>query len=111
MLTHLLLPQLVAGAKDNDGNNARIVNVSSSALECNTINYEDFRENVLAQLLAAKHLNKICMDKGLKVQAHAAYSLDIDKEVASMPICASLDSIPDLFFMVCLIEIRFAKLF
>ena len=42
LLTHLLLPQLVKGSKNNDGKNSRIVNVSSCVHRVCDMNYEDF---------------------------------------------------------------------
>jgi NAD(P)-dependent dehydrogenase (short-subunit alcohol dehydrogenase family) len=42
LLTHLLLPQIIAGSKNNDGKNARIVNVSSCVHRVTDIDYEDF---------------------------------------------------------------------
>jgi NAD(P)-dependent dehydrogenase (short-subunit alcohol dehydrogenase family) len=42
MLTHLLMPQLVAGSQDNDGKNVRIVNVSSCVHRITDIDYDDF---------------------------------------------------------------------
>lgn len=41
LLTHLLMPQLVAGAQNND-RNVRIVNVSSCVHRQTDIDYEDF---------------------------------------------------------------------
>ena len=42
LLTHLLMPQLIAGSNDNDGENVRIVNVSSCVHKRCVINYDDF---------------------------------------------------------------------
>lgn len=42
LLTHLLMPLLIAGSKANDGKNARIVNVSSCVHRVANMNYEDF---------------------------------------------------------------------
>lgn len=42
LLTHLLMPQLVAGSKANDSGNARIVNVSSCVHRVCEMDYEDF---------------------------------------------------------------------
>lgn len=42
LLTHLLMKQLIAGAKDNDGRNVRIVNVSSCVHLVAEISYNDF---------------------------------------------------------------------
>lgn len=42
LLTHLLMPQLTMGSKDNNGKNVRIVNVSSCVHRVAEINYKDF---------------------------------------------------------------------
>lgn len=42
LLTHLLMKQLIAGAKDNNSKNVRIVNVSSCVHRCAEISYNDF---------------------------------------------------------------------
>lgn len=85
LLTHLLMPQLVAGSEDNEGNNSRIVNVSSCANEAGTLNYEDFNyeryfhtglayaDSKLAQLMFTRHFQKLSDAEGLKVQMFAAH--------------------------------------
>jgi NAD(P)-dependent dehydrogenase (short-subunit alcohol dehydrogenase family) len=42
LLTHLLMPQIIKGSKDNDGKNARIINVSSCVYKAGTIDFDDF---------------------------------------------------------------------
>jgi NAD(P)-dependent dehydrogenase (short-subunit alcohol dehydrogenase family) len=42
LLTHLLMPLLIAGSKNNDGKNSRIVNVSSCIHRIGEIDYDDF---------------------------------------------------------------------
>jgi NAD(P)-dependent dehydrogenase (short-subunit alcohol dehydrogenase family) len=42
LLTHLLLPQLIAGSENFDGKNVRIVNVSSCAHYTTDIDFDDF---------------------------------------------------------------------
>lgn len=43
LLTHLLMPQLIAGSHDNEGKNVRIVNVSSCVHTLTKeIDYDDF---------------------------------------------------------------------
>lgn len=42
LLTHRLLPQLIAGSECNDGKNSRIVNVSSCIHRISEMDYEDF---------------------------------------------------------------------
>lgn len=85
LLTHLLMPQLVEGSKQNKGKNARVVNVSSCANQAGIIKYDDFNcekyyngdlayaDSKLAQIMGAKHLETMCKEKGWKVQNHAAH--------------------------------------
>lgn len=42
LLTHLLIPNLIAGSRENEGKNVRIVNVSSCVHKLCDIDYEDF---------------------------------------------------------------------
>lgn len=42
LLTHLIMPQLIAGSQNNDGKNVRIVNVSSCVHRLTDIDYDDF---------------------------------------------------------------------
>lgn len=42
LLTHLLMPQLIAGSNNNDGLNARVINVSSCVHKYTDMDYEDF---------------------------------------------------------------------
>jgi NAD(P)-dependent dehydrogenase (short-subunit alcohol dehydrogenase family) len=42
LLTHLLMPQLIAGSNNNDDKNVRIVNVSSCVHSLTDIDYDDF---------------------------------------------------------------------
>lgn len=85
LLTHLMWPLLLAGSEINDGNNSRVVNVSSCANECGSLNYNDFNydkyfhtglaygDSKLAQIVSVRRLEKICNQNGWKVQSHAAH--------------------------------------
>lgn len=42
LLTHLLLPQLISGSKDNNRLNSRIINISSCVHKSTDIDFEDF---------------------------------------------------------------------
>lgn len=42
LLSHLLMPQIIAGSRDNDGRNARIVNTTSCVHKAGVIDYDDF---------------------------------------------------------------------
>lgn len=42
LLTHLLMPQMIAGSKNNDNKNVRIVHVSSCVHKAASIDYNDF---------------------------------------------------------------------
>jgi NAD(P)-dependent dehydrogenase (short-subunit alcohol dehydrogenase family) len=85
LLAHLLMPQLIAGSQDNEGRNARIVNVSSCANESGSLNYQDFNyeryyhaglayaDSKLAQIMFTKHLQRLCNEKHLNIQIYAAH--------------------------------------
>ncbi|CAO1433351.1 unnamed protein product [Diamesa serratosioi] len=85
LLTHLLMPQLKAGALNNNGKNVRIVNVSSCVNNIGIVDYEDFQsknyyypadaynKSKLAQVLFTKHMEVICKEQGLNIQSHAPH--------------------------------------
>lgn len=115
LLTHLLMPQLIAGG-NSEGGNARIVNVSSCAHECGSINYEDFNytkyyhtglaygDSKLAQILSMKHLEKICVKRGWKVQSHAAHPGVVDTDIFKHSVWGSLTFFRRLIFKVNITE-------
>lgn len=112
LLSHLLLPQLIAGSENNDGVNVRIVNVSSCAHECGKLNFDDFNyekyfhtglaygDSKLAQIVAMKHFDKICQEKGWKIQSHAAHPGIVDTDIFHNSIWGSLSWARRLFFKV-----------
>lgn len=103
LLTHLLLPQLIAGSECNDGKNARIVNVSSCIHRVAEIDFEDFHckwdvmislfkclckflflrkfyypadaygKSKLAQVYFTKYLETIFKERGLKIESYAPH--------------------------------------
>lgn len=85
LLTHLLMPQLIAASKNNEGKNARIVNVSSCIHKISDMDYDDFHctkfyypvdayaKSKLAQVYFSKYLDKILTEKGINVQVHAVH--------------------------------------
>lgn len=111
LLTHRLLPQLIAGS--NDGKNARIVNVSSCIHRVAEIDFEDFHskyeflkkllkniltndltffrksyypadaygKSKLAQVYFTKYLEMMLREKGLKIQVHAAHPGIVDTDL------------------------------
>lgn len=113
LLTHLLMPQLMAGSNKNQGKNTRIINVSSVANECGEIDYDDFNKNKyyhaglqygnskLAQILFTNHLETICKKKNLKVQSHCAHPGIVDTEIfQTTPLFGSLNFVRRLLFKV-----------
>ena len=84
MLSHLLLPQLRAGA-EAIGIKSRIVNVASNVHEVGTINYKDFHfkkyyrasmayaNSKLAQMMFTYHLEKLCKRENWMVQTYAPH--------------------------------------
>jgi len=85
LLTHLLMPQLIAGSKANEGKNVRIVNVSSCVHRLTDIDFDDFHctkyyypceayaKSKLAQIYFTKHLETIFAERDLKIQAHSIH--------------------------------------
>ena len=84
LLSHLLMPQLIAGGAELR-RNSRIINVSSCAHYAGKINYDDFNnqyyyhtgkaycDSKLAQVLFTKSLNQLCEINDWKVQAIAPH--------------------------------------
>lgn len=112
LLSHLLLPQLIAGAESNENINARIVNVSSCANEAGQIDYEDFNNekyyhdglayanSKLAQVLFTKYLDRLCQERKWKVQVHAAHPGIVDTDIYHNSVWGSLGFVRKLFFKV-----------
>jgi NAD(P)-dependent dehydrogenase (short-subunit alcohol dehydrogenase family) len=88
-LSHLLMPQLIAGG-ENSNFNSRIVNVSSCAHFVGKINYDDFNclkyynegmayaDSKLAQILFTNELNRICKENNWKVQVNSCHPGIVD---------------------------------
>lgn len=104
LLTHLLLPQLIAGSNKTESSFSRIVNVSSCANECGKIDYDDanmeqhyhpgiqYGNSKLAQILFSNHLDKVCRDNGIKLQSNCVHPGVVDTEIFhSVPIFSSLN--------------------
>ncbi|KAG5672998.1 hypothetical protein PVAND_003079 [Polypedilum vanderplanki] len=93
LLTHLLMPQLVAGSEDNDGLNARIVNVSSCVHRVTDLDYDDFHckkfyypadaynKSKLAQVYFTRHLEGLFAQHELKIQNHSLHPGVVDTEL------------------------------
>lgn len=89
LLTHLLMPQLIAGGNELK-TNSRIVNVSSCAHHAGKINYDDFNNHEyyhpgmaysaskLAQVLFTRSLNQLCKENNWKVQSIASHPGIVD---------------------------------
>lgn len=89
LLTHLLMPQLIAGANEL-GKNSRVVNVSSCAHYAGKINYNDFHnrnyyhggmaysDSKFAQVLFTRRLNQLCKENNWKVQSNACHPGVVD---------------------------------
>lgn len=84
MLSHLLLPQLRAGA-EAIGVNSRIINVASNVHEVGILNYKDFHfkkyyrasmayaNSKLAQIMFTYQLDKLCKMENWKVLSYAPH--------------------------------------
>lgn len=91
LLTHLLMPQLVAAG--TKGRNARIINVSSCAHMNGTIDFTDFHSQIdyypisaynnskLAQVMFTKHLQLWLDEKQVPVQTHSLHPGVVDTEL------------------------------
>lgn len=89
LLSHLLMPQLIAGGNGSK-TNSRIVNVSSCAHFAGKINYDDFNNHdyyhagmayansKYAQILFTRTLNELCKENNWKVQINAAHPGVVD---------------------------------
>ena len=84
LLSHLLMPQLLAGSKES-GRTSRIVSVSSCAHFGGKIKYDDFNytktyhpgmaycDSKVAQIMFTKHLHKMCIEKSWNVQPYSCH--------------------------------------
>lgn len=84
LLTHLLMPQLIAGSKQSQ-QISRIVNVSSCAHYCGEIKYDDFAyrkwyyssgaysDSKLAQIMFTRQLKKLCAENNWQVRASSCH--------------------------------------
>ena len=111
MLSHLLMPQLIAGANKND-KSSRIVNVSSCANAAGAINYDDFHyekyyhdgiayaNSKLAQVFFTRHFDKLCHEKNWKVRSYAVHPGLVDTEIYKNSIWGSLGFFRKIFWKV-----------
>jgi NAD(P)-dependent dehydrogenase (short-subunit alcohol dehydrogenase family) len=93
LLTHLLMPQMIAGSKDNDRNSVRIINVSSCVHKFTDIDYDDFNaskfyypadsynKSKLAQVLFTRSLEKLFAEHNLKLQSHSLHPGVVNTEL------------------------------
>lgn len=119
LLSHLLLPNLVAGGSDEKC--SRIVNVSSCANEAGRLCYDDFNyekyyhtglayaDSKLAQIMSTKHLNQLCKNNRLKVQTHTAHPGVVDTDIFKNSVWGSLTRLRKLIFKVIIIMLVFCK--
>jgi NAD(P)-dependent dehydrogenase (short-subunit alcohol dehydrogenase family) len=82
LLSHLLMPQLIAGSKESN-RASRIVSVASCSQFAGRIEYDDFNStkqyqgqmayfnSKLAQVMFTRHLQKMCIEKSWDVQANS----------------------------------------
>lgn len=129
LLTHLLMPNLIAGSRDNDGKNVRIVNVSSCVHKICDLDYEDFNckwvcrwfkmaidfinicrnfyypadaynKSKLAQVLFTKSLEKLFAENQLAIQSTSLHPGIVNTDLFEH---SSTDYVPwvrKLFFKV-----------
>lgn len=111
LLTHLLMPQLNAGAKKSN-KTSRIVNVSSCAHLAGTIKYDDFNstnyyytssaysDSKLAQIMFTRHLHKICVENNWNVQPFACHPGIVNTEIFQHAVIGSLNWLKKLIMKV-----------
>lgn len=108
LLTHLLLPNLVAaGTKER---NSRIVNVSSCAHLNGTIDFNDFNSTLdyypisaynnskLAQVMFTKHLQSMLVGQQLPVQTNSLHPGVVDTELFEHTASTSVGWFKKIFF-------------
>ncbi|KAG5672997.1 hypothetical protein PVAND_003078 [Polypedilum vanderplanki] len=108
LLTHLLMPQLIAAGNDSNVN-SRIINVSSCAHFAGKINYDDFNcekyyhmgeayaDSKLAQMMFTRYSEKICKEKGWKVSSFAPHPGVVDTEIFQNSVIGSFKLIRRIF--------------
>jgi NAD(P)-dependent dehydrogenase (short-subunit alcohol dehydrogenase family) len=111
LLSHLLMPQLIAGANDSQVN-ARIINVSSCAHFVGKINYDDFNreryyhmgeayaDSKLAQMMFTRHLEKVCRERGWNVSSFAPHPGVVNTEIFQNSVIGSFGWIRRIFMKV-----------
>ena len=84
LLTHLLMPQLIAGSKESN-KTSRIVSVSSCSHFVGKIRYDDFNykniyhgqisysDSKLAQVMFTRHLHQMCVENSWNVQPYSCH--------------------------------------
>lgn len=129
LLTHRLIPQLIAGSNNNDGKNARIVNVSSCIHKVSEIDYDDFHckwvnifkgalifksipsrnfyyppdayaKSKLAQVYFTKYLDLFLKEKGLKIQVHAPHPGIVNTDLFEHSSNTYIPWFKDIFYKV-----------
>jgi NAD(P)-dependent dehydrogenase (short-subunit alcohol dehydrogenase family) len=111
LLTHLLMPQIIAGSNDLHIN-SRIINVSSCAHFAGKINYEDFNcekyyhmgeayaDSKLAQMMFTRYLERICREKSWNVSSYAPHPGVVNTDIFQNSVVGSFGFIRRAFMKV-----------
>jgi NAD(P)-dependent dehydrogenase (short-subunit alcohol dehydrogenase family) len=129
LLTHLLMPQLIAGAKNNEGKSTRIVNVSSCIHKIGKIDYDDFHcktfyypidayaKSKLAQVFFTKYLDKYLKDTEVNVSVFSVHPGIVNTDLFEHSSISYVPLFKDIFYKViinrfeCVIIINYCYLF
>jgi len=121
LLTHLLMPQLIAGSIES-GITSRIVSVASSSHFAGRIQYDDFNStklyngqmgyfnSKLAQIMFTRHLHKMCIEKSWNVQPYSCDPGIADTGLFETNILGSFHSFRKFFMKVSFLCIIFIEL-
>lgn len=111
MLSHLLIPQLNAGA-EAIGIKSRIINVASNVHEVGIINYSDFHckkyyrasmayaNSKLAQIMFTYHLERLCKAEKWKIQTFAPHPGVVDTDIFKRSLVNDIPGWKRLLFKV-----------
>lgn len=117
LLTHLLMPQLIAGGIALK-KNSRVINVSSCAHYVGKIEYDDFNnhnyyhsgkaycDSKFAQVLFTRRLNQLCKENNWKVQSNAPHPGVVNTEIFQNTLIGSLKFLRKLLFKVNLKSLK-----
>jgi NAD(P)-dependent dehydrogenase (short-subunit alcohol dehydrogenase family) len=111
LLSHLLIPQLQAGAKELQ-KSSRIVNISSCAHYAGEIDYNNFNcheyyyegraycNSKLAQVMFSRHLNEICNENNWNVEVFSCHPGVVNTGIFENSLIGSLNFLRKIIMKV-----------